>query len=94
MPPPQQNGSSAHTGVGVLTGLLETRVLVSPAAIQLRGALARAALRAVPDKHGEEEDVEDLEEEAQPGEPEPGGGCVLRHVGGQPGQVNPCRGGA
>lgn len=93
MPPPQQN-CSAPTGVRVLTGLLETRVLVSLAAVQLRGAVAGAALGAVPGKHGEEEDVEDLEEEAQPGEPEPRGSCVLRHVGGQPGQVNPCKRGA
>lgn len=82
------------TGTRVLTGLLETRVRASPAAVQLRGALPGAALGAVPHKHGEEEDVEDLEEEAQPGEPEPGGGCVLSHVGGQPDQVNPRKWGA
>lgn len=62
--------------------MLKTRVLVSPAAVQLLGAEAGAALWVVPDKDSEEDDGNDLEEEAQSGELEPRGGGVLRHVAG------------
>lgn len=51
--------------------MLKTRVELSPAAVQLLGAELSAALGAVPDKGSEEDDGEDLEEEAQPGELEP-----------------------
>lgn len=71
--------------------MLGTRVLVSPAAVQLLEAGAGAALWAVPHKDGKEDDGEDLEEEAQPGEPEPRGGGVLRHVVGQLEQPNPLK---
>jgi len=66
--------------------VLRTRVLVSPAAVQLLGAEAGATLGAVPDKDGEEDDGEDLEEKAQPGELEPRG---IGHVAGWRGQENP-----
>lgn len=63
--------------------MLQTQVLVPPAAVGLLGAEPGAALWAVANKNGEEEDGEDLEEEAQPGKPEPGGGGVLGHAAGQ-----------
>lgn len=69
--------------------MLKTRVLVFPATVQLSGTGTGVALWAVPDKGGEEDDGEDLEEEAQPGEPEPGGDGVFRHVAGYPGWAKP-----
>lgn len=54
----------------VLTGVPQSRAGVSLAAAWLRGAEV-GALRAVPDKGGEEDDGEELEEEAQPGEVQP-----------------------
>lgn len=68
--------------------MLQTRVLVPPAAVGLLGAEPGAALWAVANKNGEEEDGEDLEEEAQPGKPEPGGGGVLGHAAGRLEQVS------
>lgn len=69
--------------------MLKTQVELSLAAVQLLRAELGAALRAVPHKDGEEDDGEDLEEEAQPGELEPRGDGALRHVVGCPGNVNP-----
>lgn len=83
---------SAPLGDGVLTGVPRPGLGVSPAAVGLRGAEAGVALGAVPDKGGEEDDGEELEEEAQPGQTEPQrGSSTLSHTGG--GQQTPNRAG-
>lgn len=84
---------SAPLGDGVLTGVPRPGLGVSPAAVGLRGAEAGVALGAVPDKGGEEDDGEELEEEAQPGQTEPRrGSSTLSHTGGG-GQQTPNRAG-